>query len=129
MAAPALWLLIGLAAPASAAEPPTAEEAMRHYREAFPAVDEIDCPKPKTPDEIVVCGRSNAPEPYRLPLPAETLPGARAAGEPVTAVEAMGKIETCSTVGPNQMCGGGLPIIPIIVGIVQVAVKAAKHEH
>ena len=130
MARRAFLLLIGLAAPtaAAAAEPVTAEQAIERYRQTFEPVAEIDCPKPKSPDEIIVCGRTGAPEPYRLPLPAEPLPGDRVFGEPVTAVAAMGSRETCSTVGPNQNCGGGLPIIPIVATLLKVAVKAIRHD-
>jgi hypothetical protein len=49
-------------------------------------------------------------------------------GEPLTTVEIMGVRETCSTVGPNQNCGGGLPIIPIAAFLVKVAIKAVRHD-
>src|SRR5687768_18573585 len=106
-------LLIGLAAPAGAAKPVTAEIAMERYRERFEPIAAVDCPRPSTADEIIVCGRPDAPDPDRLPLPVAPVPGQRIRGEPISAVVAMGKRETCSTVGPNQQCGGGLPIIPI----------------
>jgi hypothetical protein len=44
----------------------------------------------------------------------------------MSAVAAMGKRETCSTVGPNQNCGGGLPVIPIIFTAAKIAAKLIK---
>ena len=119
---PAL-LTIALAAPAAAAQPVTAEEAMIRYREFIEPVAIVDCPRPSTPDEIVVCGRPEARDPNRLPFDPEPVPGERIRGEPMAAVAAMGSLERCSTVGPNQNCGGGLPVIPIVI----TAAKIAKH--
>jgi hypothetical protein len=121
-------LLIGLVAPAGAAEPVTAEMAMERYRETFEPIAAVDCPKSSTADEIIVCGRPDAPDPDRLPLPVAPVPGQRIQGEPVSAVVAMGKRETCSTVGPNQNCGGGLPLIPIAVTAAQIAIKLIKGD-
>jgi hypothetical protein len=69
--------------PEQSAEPLTADQAMENYRKRFESVDEIDCPKPTDPDEILVCGRSGAADPNRLPLPVERVPGEHIAGEPV----------------------------------------------
>ena len=69
--------------PEQSAEPVTAEQAMENYRKRFESVDEIDCPKPTDPDEILVCGRSGKPDPNRLPLPVERVPGEHIAGDPV----------------------------------------------
>src|SRR5687768_5905128 len=94
-------LLIGLAAPAGAAEPMTAETAMQRYRALIEPIAAVDCPKPSSADEIIVCGRDGR-DPDRLPLPAPPPPGEAIRGEPASAVVAMGNRETCSTVGPNQ---------------------------
>lgn len=118
-------LMIGLAAPAGAAEPLTAETAMERYRMLVKPVAVLNCPKTDDPEEIVVCGRPER-DPERMPLPPP--PGERIRGEAMSAVEAMGERETCSTVGPNQNCGGGLPIIPIAIFAAKVAVHAIKGD-
>ena len=118
-------LMIGLAAPAGAAEPVTAEAAMERYRTFVAPIAVLNCPKPDSPEEIVVCGRPER-DPDRLPLPPP--PGERIRGEAISAVEAMGERETCSTVGPNQNCGGGLPIIPIAIFAAKVAAHVIKGD-
>lgn len=124
--APFAALMIGLAAPAGAAEPMTAEAAMERYRRLVAPIAVLNCPKAQSPDEIVVCGRPEGRDPNRLPLPPP--PGERIMGEAVSAVEAMGERETCSTVGPNQNCGGGLPVIPILIFAAKVAIHAVKGD-
>lgn len=131
----AFLLLIGIAAaPAAAADLPaastvTADAAMARYRERFEPVAAIDCPKPADPDEIIVCGRTGGPDPNRLPLPVEPMPGDRVGGEPVTAVAAMGPLHECTTVGPSRSgCTGALPVIPMIMTAVKVAVKLIRHD-
>ena len=126
MARLSLLLTIALAAPAGAAEPMSADAALAHYRKTFAPVAELDCPKASGPDEIVVCGRPGGQDPNRLPIPPAPTPGARIAGEPMTAAAAMGRRETCSTVGPNQNCGGGLPVIPNILTAAKIAAKLIK---
>jgi hypothetical protein len=112
-----------LAASAATAQVLTAEEALENYRAAFDSVSVLDCPESSDPDAIVVCGRRpGAPDPNRLPLPVQPLPGDRVAGEAISSVEAAGTREKCSTVGPNQQCGGGLPVFQVI----GVAVKAVQ---
>ncbi|HEY1146771.1 MAG TPA: hypothetical protein VGE84_10575, partial [Allosphingosinicella sp.] len=59
----------------------------------------------------------------------DTDPGTRVAGEPVGAVEAAGSRETCSTVGPNQNCGGGLPVFAIVGAVVQIIAKAIEPDN
>jgi hypothetical protein len=71
-------LLAGLAAPAAAAEPLTAEKAIEHYREVFVPAEQLDCPRSADPEEILVCGRKpGARDPDRLPLPVERVAGER----------------------------------------------------
>ncbi len=82
--APTLFLAL---APAGAvmAAPASADQAMRNYRSLVKSTRELDCPAGESADEIVVCGRPpSAPDPDRLPLPVERVPGARAAGEPLS---------------------------------------------
>jgi hypothetical protein len=81
----AALLLAAGAAETAEAQSVTAEQAVKNYREQFKSVDELDCPTPSEPDEIVVCGRPPGTKgPYELPLPVERVPGERVKGEPAT---------------------------------------------
>jgi hypothetical protein len=90
-AAPARFVpglaLLAIVAPADAARaaaaPVTAEQALENYREKFESVDEIGCPRKRSPDEIVVCGQRDGPDPNRLPLPVAREPGKPVPGEPI----------------------------------------------
>jgi hypothetical protein len=116
-----LLLLIALAAPSNAAEPLTAENALGKYRLT---VQPLECPK-RDADEIVVCGRGARPDPNRLPLPVERLPGEIVPGE---ATASAGELERCSNVGPVQQCGGGLPVIAMAMFAVKVAIKLIEKD-
>ena len=119
-------LLAGAAAPASATPPATAEEALARQQAGLQNSLGLDCDRGG--GDIVVCGRQG-PDPNRLPLPVEPEPGARHAGEPPDASEALAlSAEKCTTVGPNQQCSGGLPIIPIAIWLVRTAIKAAEGD-
>jgi hypothetical protein len=120
MARTALLLLIpaGLCAPAAAAEPLTAEAAIDHYREVFEPVEALDCPKPASPDEIVVCGRpEGSADPNRLPLPPEREPGAPVAlaGEAPTGKDAL------ATASCLRLC-----YQPVMLNIIDAALTAKK---
>ncbi|MGS1015850.1 hypothetical protein [Allosphingosinicella humi] len=119
---------LGAASIAPAQAPLTADEAMETYRAAFQSPYQLDCPRGDEAD-IVVCGRRReGPAPERLPLPVAPDPGTRVAGEPVGAVEAAGSREKCSTIGPNQNCGGGLPVFAIVGAVVQIIAKAIEPD-
>lgn len=118
-----LLLMLWLPVQANAEEPVTAEQAMEHYHQAFQPVRSLDCPGGGG-DEIVVCGRrTDGPDPNRLPLPVERDPGERVTGEAPSAVAAAGTREKCSTVGPNQNCGGLVPI-GILMGVAVKLIEA-----
>ncbi len=88
--AAALLLTSGMAG----AEPVTAEQAMRRYREVVKPTAELDCPR--EPDAIVVCARpKDVPDPHRLPLPVTPTPGARVAGEAPRASAGYGDSRYC----------------------------------
>jgi hypothetical protein len=114
------------AGPAFAAPPGTADGALARQQASLRAGLGLDCDR--AGGEIVVCGRTG-PDPNRLPLPVEPEPGARHSGEPADPADALALTrQRCTTVGPDQQCGGGLPVLGIALWIVQTAVKAAKHE-
>ena len=126
MAGPAALLLHSVAAPALAAPPAYAEDALDRQKASLRTSLGLDCDRGEA--EIVVCGRQG-PDPNRLPLPVPPEPGDRRAGEPPDPSEALAlSAEKCTTVGPNQQCGGGLPILPIAVWLVRTAIEAAKGD-
>jgi hypothetical protein len=112
--------------PARAAPPASADEALARQQSSLRSGLGLHCDREA--GEIVVCGRQG-PDPNRLPLPVEPEPGARRSGEPADPGEALAlSAEKCTTVGPNQQCGGGLPILPVAIWLVQTAVKVIKKE-
>lgn len=124
----ALALLAFWTATAGAA-PQTAEQAMENYRLTFkpPEVREVrECAR-QPDNDIVVCGRRDLPD-QRLPLPLDPVPGERTAGEPPTALTAAGSRERCSTVGPNQECGGGLPLLGAALFVLRSAAALASPD-
>jgi hypothetical protein len=110
---------------ALAAPPATADEALARQQSSLRAGLGLDCTRDA--GEIVVCGRQG-PDPNRLPLPVPREPGARVAGEPPDPSDALAlSNQKCTTVGRDQQCSGGLPILPIAIWLVQTAVKTVKH--
>ena len=115
-----------LAVPAAAAPPASAEEALARQQASLRSSLGLDCDREA--GEIVVCGRPG-PDPNRLPLPVEPEPGARIAGEASDPEASLALTNRkCTTVGPNQQCSGGLPILGIALFLVQTAVTAAMKE-
>jgi hypothetical protein len=113
-------------APASGAPPLSAEEALAAQQSSLRSGLGLNCDRDAA--EIVVCGRQG-PDPNRLPLPVEPEPGARVAGEPVDPKETLAlSAQTCTTVGRNPRCSGGLPILAIAAMIVQTVAKAALKD-
>jgi hypothetical protein len=120
--------LAALAAnPALAASPPaTADQALARQRSSLRSSLGLDCDRGG--GDIVVCGRPG-PDPNRLPLPVQPEPGARVAGEASLPGDSLALTrQRCTTVGPDQQCSGGLPILGIAIWIVQAAIKAARDE-
>ena len=125
-------LLLALASPvaAPAAEPKTAQEALTSYRAMFKPTSQLGCPQGGGEEEIIVCGRrEDEVQPERLPLSIEPEPGERITGEAPSALDELDTgSERCSTVGPNQSCGGGIPILQAIALVAQIAVKLVEPE-
>jgi hypothetical protein len=120
-AAAALW-----ATPALAAPPASADEALARQQSLLRAGLGLDCTRDA--GEIVVCGRQGS-DPDRLPLPVPREPGARRSGEPVDPSATLAlSAETCTTVGRNPRCSGGLPILGIAVMIVKTVAEAALKD-
>ncbi|HEX8381653.1 MAG TPA: hypothetical protein VF619_14020 [Allosphingosinicella sp.] len=114
------------AAPAPAAEPVSAEGALARQLSALRSSLGTGCDRGA--GDIVVCAR-RGPDPNRLPFPVPPEPGARNSGEPADPADTLAlSAEKCTTVGPNQQCSGGLPILGIALWAVQTAVKAIKEK-
>lgn len=112
--------------PVDAAAPLSAEAALARQQSSLRAGIGLGCDRGA--GEIVVCGRQG-PDPDRLPLPVPPEPGARRSGEPVDPGATLAlSAEKCTTVGPNQQCSGGIPILGIALMIVQTVVKEALKE-
>jgi hypothetical protein len=110
----------------AAPPPPSADEAIALQQSSLRSSLGLDCDRGSA--EIVVCGRTG-PDPNRLPLPVRPEPGARVGGEPVDPAATLKlSAETCTPVGRNPRCNGGLPILGIALMIVQTVVKAAVKE-
>jgi hypothetical protein len=111
---------------ASAAPPVSADEALARQQSALRSGLGLGCDR--AAGEIVVCGRQG-PDPNRLPLPVPPEPGARQGGEPVDPSETLAlSDQKCTTVGRDQHCSGGIPILGIALWLAQTAVKAVKAE-
>jgi hypothetical protein len=116
------------AAPAFAAAPATADQALARQQESLRDSLGLDCDRRSGARDIIVCGRQGR-DPNRFPLPVPPEPGARHSGEAPDAADALALgAEKCTTVGPNQQCGGGMPLIPIAIWLIQTAIEAAKSD-
>ncbi|HEX8063921.1 MAG TPA: hypothetical protein VF535_11975 [Allosphingosinicella sp.] len=111
-------------AAAQAGPPASADEALARQQASLRSGLGLDCDRGSA--EIVICGRQG-PDPNRLPLPVAPEPGARNSGEPADPSAALAlSAEKCTTVGRNQQCSGGLPILGIAIWLARTAVKAVK---
>jgi hypothetical protein len=117
----ALALALCLGGAAQAADNVTAEEATANYRKMFPPVDKLDC-APGKGDEVVVCGQRSGPGP-RLPLAQGPPEGQRASDAIPSAAEVIARRDSCSTVGQDQHCSGGLPVLPAAMFLGKVISK------
>jgi hypothetical protein len=83
------------AAPAMAASPLTAEQAIEVQQDGIrQAVGAAPCPRDRDTGDIVVCGRRGS-DPNRLPLPVERLPGERERLLPGEVPRAQASFSTC----------------------------------
>ena len=115
------------ALPASAPAPPaSAEEALARQQAALRSEPRPRLRPRRRPRSSSAAARAPIPtaSPSRPPEP-----GARRSGEPADPSAALAlSAETCTTVGRNQQCSGGLPILGIALLIVQTVVKAREGE-
>jgi len=106
----------------------TAEEAIAMDRARVHAVLDRECP-PALNEEVVVCGRRQGFQRYRLPMAEAELgraTGVRAGDAQLYAMEAGST--RCSAVGRDQQCGGGLDLIGIGFTIVRGIAQALANR-
>ena len=110
--------LLLAASAGAAAEPETIEQAMERQRtELRIAIGIAPCPPAGTDGEIVVCGR-RGPSPHRVTgvdMPPERFNRFGAARSAMNT-----GTSSCSTVGANQRCSGGLNVFQAGAALLKV---------
>ena len=107
----------------------TADEAIAMDRVRLRTVLDTECPPGQLDEEIVVCGRRQGFQRYRVPTTGlDTSEGTRqrAGDAQLHAMEAGST--RCSAVGRDQECGGGLDIIAIGFTIVRGIAQALMNR-
>lgn len=113
---PLLAFAAALAAPAAvAAQPVTPEEAIANQQAEIRGFASQVCPPAESLSDVVVCGRREPVQRYRVPLselPEGSRRRERAGGPQLDAMEAGSTV--CSTVGPMPRgCTRGLDVMAI----------------
>jgi hypothetical protein len=116
--------------PGTAAAPTivTADEAIAMGRARVHEILDTECP-PGLSDEVVVCGRRLAFQRYRVPMADPVLgrgTGVRAADAQLHAMEA--NDQSCSPIGRDNGCGGGIDLIGIGFTIVRGIAQALANR-
>ena len=107
----------------------TADEAIAMDRARLRNMVGTACPQGLLDDEVVVCGRREGLQRYRVPA-ADPVAGAalrgRAGDAQLYAMEANN--QRCSPVGRDQMCSGGLDVIGIGVTLIRGIAQALANR-
>ena len=107
----------------------TADEAIAMDRARLRNMVGTTCPEGLLDSEVVVCGRREGIQRYRVPA-ADPVAGAAMRGRPgdaqLSAMEA--NDQRCSPVGRDQQCGGGLDMIGIGFTIVRGIAQALANR-
>jgi hypothetical protein len=106
-----LTALLAQAPTQERAGPPNIVDA---HQDAVARLARPECMRPASRDEIVVCGTSEAEQAYRYrvdPTWDSTVRASQWGAGQVGAMDA--GTGSCSAVGPNQRCGGGLNALAI----------------
>ena len=107
----------------------TADEAIAMDRTRMRGLVGTDCPPGQLDDEVIVCGRREGIQRYRVPIADPVAGGgmrARAGDAQLYAMEA--NSQRCSPVGRDQMCGGGLDLLGIGFTIVRGITQALANR-
>lgn len=106
-----------------------AQDYIRQAKRNMGLTPREDCGKGDADGSIIVCGR-RGPDPNRLPLPDERddLEGKRVAGDIPRASAAPTKVLSCSVVGQNNSCSGGVSLISVAVVAAKIVTKLIDPE-
>jgi hypothetical protein len=107
----------------------TADEAIAMGRAQLRDMLSIDCPPGRAGDEVVVCGRRRDQSRYRLPMAEAQLgrgTGVRAGDAQLHAMEA--NDQSCTPIGRDNGCGGGIDLIGIGFTIVRGIAQALANR-
>jgi hypothetical protein len=106
----------------------TADEAIAMGRASVREIMDTECP-PGLSDEVVVCGRRRSFQRYRVPMADPVFgrgTGVRAGDAQLHAMEANN--QSCSPVGRDNGCGGGIDLIGIGFTIVRGIAQALANR-
>lgn len=124
----ALAVTAVLAAAPAQAQQGGAGALVEGQREALRAAMRLDCRRAEDEAEIIVCGSRDEERRYRLePLRSRASGAAGQAGGEQRAAMAAGS-ETCTPVGRDQRCSGGLDLIGIGFTIARAIAQAAANR-
>ena len=118
---------LSAAAPASG-QPADPADLVAAQQAELRTIIRPQCPPPGAEEEIVVCGRRDDDR-YRLPpqlVPGSVPAGARAGGEQRAAMAVNN--QSCSPVGRDQQCTGGLNVIGIGLTIARAIGQAIANR-
>jgi hypothetical protein len=107
----------------------TAEEAIEMDRARVHAILDRNCPPGLLDEDVVVCGRRPGFQRYRVPMAGPDVSEGtreRAGDAQLYAMEA--NDQSCSPVGRDQMCGGGIDLIGIGFTIVRGIAQALANR-
>jgi hypothetical protein len=106
----------------------TADQAMAMGRARVREILETECP-PALDEEVVVCGRRRGLQRYRVPMTGPEFgrgTGVRAGDAQLHAME--GNNQSCSPVGRDNGCGGGLDLLGIGFTIIRGIAQALANR-
>ena len=106
----------------------TADEAIAMGRARVHEIMDTECP-PGLSDEVVVCGRRRGFQRYRVPMADPVYgrgTGVRAGDAQLHAME--GNDQSCSPVGRDNGCGGGIDLIGIAFTVARSIAQALANR-
>ena len=107
----------------------TADEAIAMDQARIHAIIDRDCPPGLLDEEVVVCGRRPGFQHYRVPMSGPDFSrGTRTRAGDAQLHAMAANDQSCSPVGRDQMCGGGLDLIGIGFTIVRGITQALANR-
>lgn len=125
----ALMLLLAVLPNPASALPAGADQLIGTQRRSLRTLMRIECPSAEDPDEIVVCGsREEEDRRHRLPqaTTASSSRASRAGGEQRAALAEA--VDTCTPVGRDQQCNGGVDLIGIGFTVARAIAQAIANR-